>query len=148
MTNTGERLLVTLWVGSLWCIGYIVAPALFAFLDDRSLAGDIAGELFRIETWISIGCFLLLNAIWFMAGRAGQGRITQGRITQDRAFVPTLMVALLAISEWVIGPMITAARAQQGADSSEFAWLHGMAAMLYLAASVLGVWLVVRRREV
>jgi hypothetical protein len=143
MTNTGERLLVTLWVGSLWCIGYIVAPTLFAFLDDRSLAGDIAGELFRIETWLSIGCYLLLIAIWFMAGRAGPGRMPPGR-----ALVPTLMVVLLAVSEWVIGPMIATARAQQGADSSEFAWLHGIAATLYLAASALGVWLVVRRREV
>ena len=137
MSNTGERLLVTLWVGSLWCIGYIVAPALFAFLDDRTLAGDIAAELFRIETWISVGCFLLLIAIWFFAGRVATARV----------LVPALMVGLLLVSEWVIGPMIANAKMQQGADSSEFAWLHGLAAMLYLATSGLGVWLVVRRRE-
>src|SRR5690348_9304319 len=49
------RLLVaTFWVGSLWTIGYIVAPTLFATLADRALAGTIAGQLFRIEAWISI----------------------------------------------------------------------------------------------
>ena len=138
MSDTGERLLVTLWVGSLWCIGYVVAPALFAFLDDRLLAGKIAGELFRIETWLSIGCFFLLITIWIMAGRAYFGRV----------LVPALMVGLLVISEWVIGPLMATARIQQGADSAEFAWLHGIAATLYLAASALGVWLVVRRREV
>ncbi|MCK5382667.1 MAG: DUF4149 domain-containing protein, partial [Gammaproteobacteria bacterium] len=30
-----ERILLTLWVGSLWVVGFVVAPVLFAELDDR-----------------------------------------------------------------------------------------------------------------
>ena len=39
-----ERILLTLWVGSLWVVGFVVAPVLFAELDDRALAGSTAGS--------------------------------------------------------------------------------------------------------
>ena len=42
----GDRILLTLWVGSLWAIGYIAAPTLFATLEDRALAGTLAGAMF------------------------------------------------------------------------------------------------------
>ena len=35
-------LAVTLWVGGLWAIGFMAAPALFASLKDRVLAGEVA----------------------------------------------------------------------------------------------------------
>ncbi|MGH8809748.1 MAG: DUF4149 domain-containing protein, partial [Noviherbaspirillum sp.] len=41
-------LIATLWVGSLWAVGYLVAPTLFATLPDSVLAGTIAGRLFRV----------------------------------------------------------------------------------------------------
>ena len=34
-----ERIMLTLWVGSLWAVGLMVAPTLFTQLDDRALAG-------------------------------------------------------------------------------------------------------------
>ena len=49
------QLLATVWCGSLWTIGYIVAPTLFAMLEDRQLAGSIAGRLFHAEAWIGLG---------------------------------------------------------------------------------------------
>ena len=38
-----ERFLLTLWVGGLWIIGYLVTPVLFKTLDNRQLAGELAG---------------------------------------------------------------------------------------------------------
>ena len=55
-------LVATLWAGSLWTIGFVVAPTLFATLSDRVLAGNIAGSLFRVEAWLSIACAVLLLA--------------------------------------------------------------------------------------
>jgi len=64
MTSTrllaGERILLTLWVGGLWAIGYIVAPALFANLEDRALAGTLAGVMFNIIAWVGLACGSLL----------------------------------------------------------------------------------------
>ena len=30
---------LTLWIGALWTVGYVVAPTLFSTLSDRALAG-------------------------------------------------------------------------------------------------------------
>ena len=38
---------ITLWIGGLWTIGYIVAPTLFYTLSDRVLAGALAGNCSR-----------------------------------------------------------------------------------------------------
>ena len=53
---------LTLWVGSLWTVGGLVAPLLFAQLADRNLAGNIAGILFTGQTWLGVACaaYLLL----------------------------------------------------------------------------------------
>src|SRR5438105_704534 len=57
-------LIATLWVGSLWTVGYLVAPTLFATLPDRVLAGTIAGGLFRVEAWVAVACSLLLALLF------------------------------------------------------------------------------------
>ena len=38
LSESFYSLAVTLWVGGLWAIGFIAAPALFASLKDRVLA--------------------------------------------------------------------------------------------------------------
>lgn len=67
-------LAITLWVGGLWAIGFIVAPSLFASLKDRALAGELAGNLFGLIAWVGFAC-----AVWLLAylvvrrGRAALG---------------------------------------------------------------------------
>jgi uncharacterized membrane protein len=54
---------LTLWVGGLWTIGYLVAPSLFSTLsDNRQLAGQLAGRLFELIGWVGLACasYLLL----------------------------------------------------------------------------------------
>ncbi len=60
-----RALLVTIWVGSLWTVGYLAAPTLFATLADRTLAGTIAGSLFRVEASVGVVCGLSLLALLF-----------------------------------------------------------------------------------
>ncbi|MDP9109581.1 MAG: DUF4149 domain-containing protein, partial [Pseudomonadota bacterium] len=49
VARTLQDLLVVLWTGSLWTIGYLVAPTLFLTLPDSMLAGTIAARMFRVE---------------------------------------------------------------------------------------------------
>jgi len=51
-----QAMAITLWIGGMWAIGFIVAPVLFARLGDRMLAGALAGKLFTLIGWIGIGC--------------------------------------------------------------------------------------------
>ena len=49
-----------LWWGSLTTTGFIVVPLLFAHLPSAALAGQTAARLFTAQTWIAVGCGLLL----------------------------------------------------------------------------------------
>jgi hypothetical protein len=131
----GERIVLTLWVGGLWTIGFMVAPALFANLEDRALAGTLAAVMFEIIAWIGLasGLFLLLvNQI-----ECG------GRRINWRTLVLLLMLLLVAVGQFVLAPMIGELRVAGEADSPAFARLHGIASLLYLLTSLLGLALVI-----
>lgn len=48
-------IVITLWAGGIWAIGYIAAPILFSSMGDRQLAGMVAGKLFALVGWIGLG---------------------------------------------------------------------------------------------
>ena len=127
-----ERILLTLWVGSLWVAGFVVAPLLFAELDDRALAGSIAGSLFTLTSYIGLLCgslLLVLNAV-------------MSRRINWRAVVIVCMLLLVAIGQFVITPMVAELRVQGLTDTQRFGQLHGVASVLFLITSVLGLVLV------
>jgi len=131
----GERILLTLWVGGLWAIGFIVAPALFANLDDRALAGTLAGVMFEIIAYIGLVCSLLLLV-------SNQFGYPQQRINW-RAVVLLIMLILVIVGQFVLAPMIAELRQAGSSDSASFARLHGLASFSYLVTSLLGLLLVV-----
>lgn len=133
-----EALLLTLWVGSLWAIGYVAAPVLFARLDDRALAGTLAGQMFTAVAWIGLvaGSMLLLANI-----------VYRGSTGKWRSLVLIGMLVLVATGHFILQPMMAELRMSgipEGSESAgEFARLHGLAAVLYLLTSLLGLVLVV-----
>lgn len=126
--------LLTLWAGSLWTVCGIAAPAAFAVLEDRQAAGRVAARLFAIETWLGAVCALLLFAIAF-AHKPLAVRLAPPWLIAATAAAPLL-------SELVLSPMMAAARAAN--DVSRFGLLHGISAVLF-AAAALGALLVVLR---
>lgn len=133
--RAGERILLTLWVGSLWAIGYIAAPALFANLEERALAGTLAGVMFEIVAYIGMVCAPLLLLSNQLAN--------PGRRLNWRAVVLSLMFVLVLAGQFVVAPMIAEMRAAGTVDSPAFAWVHGVASLAYLINSLLGIALVV-----
>jgi hypothetical protein len=127
-----ERILLTLWVGSLWVVGFMVAPVLFAELHDRALAGSTAGSLFTLTSYIGLacGCSLLV-----LSG------VVRRRINW-RAVVITGMLLLVVIGQFVIAPMVADLRVQGLTDTPRFGQLHGVASVLFLMTSLLGLVLV------
>ena len=49
-----------LWWGSLSTLGFFVVPMLFSKLATPALAGNMAAQLFAAQTWVSVGCAMLL----------------------------------------------------------------------------------------
>jgi len=127
-----ERILLTLWVGALWVTGFMVAPLLFAELDDRALAGSVAGSLFTVTSYLGLLCGVLLLIINGLTFRA----------TNWRAVVIVIMLVLVVIGQFVITPMVADLRVQGLSESARFGQLHGIASVLFLITSVLGLVLV------
>jgi hypothetical protein len=132
--NRLAAVVLTLWAGSLWTVCAIAAPVAFAVLEDRHAAGRVAATLFEIETWVGTVCALLLFATAFvhkpLAVRLGP---------------PWLLAATAAAplaSELVLSPMMAAARAAN--DMSRFGLLHGISAVLFVAAALGALLLVLR----
>ncbi|MDR2881295.1 MAG: DUF4149 domain-containing protein [Azoarcus sp.] len=144
--TAATSLLVTAWVGGMWMIGYIVTPTLFAMLDDRILAGHIAGRLFSIIAWIGFG-----TAVWLLGFMA----VRQGRAVLRSALFWVVVAMLVCVTAGYVLQMEMAALkvevgsmdVMESAQRGRFAMLHGVASGVYLVQSLLGVWVVVRGRS-
>lgn len=44
-------------------LGFFVVPMLFQHLPAKALAGNMAARLFEVQTWVSVGCGLVLMLI-------------------------------------------------------------------------------------
>ncbi len=146
LLNLARTLLVTLWAGSLWTVGYLAAPLFFITLQDRILAGTIAGTLFRAEAWLSLVCGVLLVTIFradpYLPSRNACTRLVIGMLL-------CVLVGYFGLQPFMAE--IRAAAAQAGGVMDEamrarFGLLHGLASVIYLLQSLLAVLLVTKSR--
>ena len=134
-----ERVLLTLWVGGMWITGYLVAPTLFASLDSRQLAGQLAGQIFQSMNYIGlvIGSCLLISALWVASSN---------RFREWRVWALVLMLLIVTIATFIIQPMMQELKGQGIAEGSaqaiQFGRLHGVSSVLFLLNSLLGLLLV------
>jgi len=134
-----ERVLLTFWIGGLWVAGYVVVPSLFAGLDDRQLAGYLAGQIFQLLSYVGllVGIILLLSVI------VQQGA---GWLRDKRAWILALMLVLVGVGTGVLQPMMQELKligiTPGSEQAAQFGRLHGISSILYLVNSLLGLWLV------
>ncbi|MEQ1663305.1 MAG: DUF4149 domain-containing protein [Thiobacillus sp.] len=135
--------LLVLWIGGGWAIG-IAAAVLFSSLEDKVLAGQLAGKLFDWMAWIGMvaGSYLLLY-----------------RFTRDGAaafktlffWVVLLMLLLTLASHFGIKPILQSLKDQamplavmQSVFADRFRHWHGVSSGVYLIQSAFGLLLVWR----
>ncbi|VTU19615.1 hypothetical protein SRS16CHR_02475 [Variovorax sp. SRS16] len=96
-------MLAAFWWGSLTTIGFLVVPMLFARLGNPAVAGNFAGELFAAQTWIALGCGLVL----LVHARAGAGASIDG---PARTTISLTVIALLLalLQQYAVAPHILA----------------------------------------
>ena len=137
-------LVLVVWVGSLITLGAISAPVLFSALEDKQLAGLLAGKMFAVGAWVGVvaGIYLLIYSLirggahafktwsfwlvlimWFLtlAGHFGIQPILQN--LKDQALPLAVMQSVFAdrFSQW-----------------------HGISRILWIIQALIGVILVWR----
>jgi hypothetical protein len=125
-----SALLVTVWAGSLWTICLIAAPAAFATLPERRLAGLVVSRLFQTETWLGVVAAALLIAV--LAARK--------LLSKALLAIVLLTAAMPLISQLVVVPLMEHARAAN--DLAQFGRLHGVSAALFFTACLSALALV------
>ena len=140
MYQISEKILLTIWVGGMWAIGYIVAPVLFQMLD-KPVAGNVAGQLFTIMSYIGLfsSIALIINIL-----------VRQGFNSRHWQLLTLIvMLVLIVIGQFVLHPMMAELKAVgiSEENASQFGRLHGIASVLFLMNSLAGLALVVSGLE-
>lgn len=138
---------VVFWVGGLWAVGYLAAPLLFHNLEDRALAGMLAGKMFTAMSWVGMVC-----AVWLLLFRLS--RFGGDALKQAFFWIALLMLVLTLAGHFGIQPILVrlkeAALPQDVMESlfrDRFATWHGVSSAVYLIESLLGLALVAKQNS-
>lgn len=139
-------IVITLWVGALWAIGYLAAPTLFHALADKKTAGMLAGRMFDLVAYVGIASafYLLLHRLI----SAGTSALKQGFF-----WAVVVMLVLTLAGHFGMQPMMAQLKAaampadvMQSVFASRFKTWHGVASIAYLIESLLGLVLIFKAR--
>ena len=138
-------IVVTLWVGALWMTG-LTAYLLFDTLQDKQLAGNLAGKLFTIVSYIgAASAFYLLIQRLLDYGTAS--------LKQGFFWAVFFMLLLILAGHFGIQPILAQLKTDalpndvmQSVFADRFKTWHGVASVAYLVQCLLGFVLVVKVR--
>lgn len=145
MLSRINLIVITLWVGALWMTG-LTAYILFDTLQDKQLAGSLAGKLFTIVGYIG-----LVSAIYLMIQRLlGYGT---GALKQSYFWAIFVMLLLILASHFGVQPILAQLKVDALANNitqtvfaDRFKTWHGVASVAYLLQCLLGFVLVLKVR--
>jgi len=102
---------LVVWLGGLIFFAFAVAPAAFAVLPTRHLAGNIVGRTIAILHWLGI-----ISGLVFLASSLLYSQLTRGtpHALAARNIVIVLMLLLTLISQFGIIPRMDTLRASIG----------------------------------
>ncbi len=138
-------IVVTLWVGALWMTG-LTAYVLFDTLQDKQLAGSLAGKLFTTVSYIGMAsAFYLLIQRLLDYGT--------GALKQSYFWAVFVMLLLILAGHFGIQPILAqlkidalAKNITQTVFADRFKTWHGVASVAYLVQCLLGFVLVLKVR--
>jgi predicted cobalt transporter CbtA len=146
MLSRLNLIVITLWVGALWMTG-LTAYVLFDSMQDKQLAGSLAGKLFTIVSYIG-----LASAFYLLIQRLldyGTSALKQGYF-----WAVLCMLLLILASHFGIQPILAQLKASampndvmQSMFADRFKTWHGVASVAYLAECLLGFVLVLKVRQ-
>lgn len=144
-------LIVGIWVGGLIALGLLVAPTIFNVLNDKQVAGMIAGEIFKNASFVNLiaGIFLLIYANLLVKRNFHHFRQIRWGL---------LCIILLTLAgTFLIAPQMSALRetalsegfpVMQSPYAKDFAKLHMISNAIFFIELATGVWICWRSSKV
>lgn len=134
-------IVVTCWAGALWMTG-LTASVLFNALANKQLAGQLAGQLFTLVSYIGLASasFLLFQQLILFGKRA----------FSNTCFRVVLLMALFILAgHFGVQPILQQLKTQafpldvmQSPFAAQFKMWHGVAGVVYLLECILAIFLV------
>ena len=136
---------MTLWIGGLWMTGFS-AYLLFDALQDKQMAGMLAGRLFTVISYIGIA-----SAFYLLIQRLLEFGTTA--LKQLYFWAVFAMLLLVLAGHFGIQPLLAQLKADalpndvmQSVFASRFKTWHGVASMAYVMECLLGLVAVIKAR--
>ena len=135
----------TFWIGGLWVVG-IVAYELFKLIPEAQLAGNIAGELFRMMAYVGMAAsiYLLIQRVY----QYGTNALKQGFF-----WIILLMLLLILISHLGINPLLEKFKLEampkdvmESVFADRLATWHRISSVAYLLECFLGIFAILKIR--
>jgi hypothetical protein len=126
-------------------VGYLAAPVLFYNLEDRMMAGFLAGKMFAWMAWVGLVC-----GGWLVLFRLYRGG---GSVLKKGFFWIVVVMLLLTIAQYfgirpVLQELKDMAQPRDVMESlfrNRFQTWHGISSAVYLIQSLLGLALVAKQ---
>lgn len=138
-------IIIALWAGALWTSG-LNAYLLFDHLQDKQMAGMLAGNLFKVVGYIG-----MVSAFYLLIYRLVQ--YGTGALKQAFFWAVLVMLLLVLAGHFGIQPILESLKAQalpvdvmQSVFADRFRNWHGVASVAYLIQSVLAIVMVLKAR--
>ena len=143
--NTFLKLLIALWVGSLWWM-IVVANVIFDKVPTSYLAGLIAGQLFEYLSYFSL---VVLTFVMFRLFK-GEG----WRVLKNSLFWISLLILFIVLMNlFGIKPFLETLKIQalpkevmESIFADRFSLWHGLSSIAYLIHSLLATFLMLKWR--
>lgn len=136
---------MTLWIGGLWMTGFS-AYLLFDALQDKQMAGMLAGRLFTVISYIGIA-----SAFYLLIQRLLEFGTTA--LKQMYFWAVFAMLLLVLAGHFGIQPLLAQLKADalpndvmQSVFASRFKTWHGVDSMAYVMECLLGLVVVIKAR--
>ncbi|KLT72177.1 membrane protein [Neisseria arctica] len=139
--NKLAAVLAGAWLGLQLGIGYLAVPVLFSHMTKME-AGAMAGSMFNVVAYSGL-------AVWLLIYFIGRHELSRSLIrTKTNKFV-LLLLALLAINQFLVTPVIEAHKAGTtnwllSLVGGSFGQWHGTSSVIYMVCSILAFGLVFR----
>ena len=146
MLSRLNLIVITLWVGALWATGFS-AYIIFDTLQDRQLAGSLAGKLFTLVSYIGMA-----SALYLLIQRLLD--YGTGALKQSFFWAVIAMLLLVLAGHFGIQPLLAQLKTNalpndvmHSVFADRFGKWHGIASVAYLVECLLGFVLVLNARQ-